>query len=111
MTRRLFVPSILAVLLTTTGCMVGPNYKRPPAGAPDTFRGQSEVSPSTASVADEPWAQMFPDPVLQSLIRTALQQNTDARLAAVRILEAQAQLGITRADQFPQVSAGANVLA
>ena len=53
---------------------------------------------------------MFPDTVLQSLIQTALQQNYDVRLAAVRILEAQAQLGITRADQFPQPSAGVDVL-
>src|SRR5262249_1195205 len=46
-----------------------------------------------------------------SLIRTALQQNYDVRIAAQRILQAQAQLGITRADQFPTVSAGADLSA
>jgi outer membrane protein, multidrug efflux system len=111
MARAVFAPSILALVLTTAGCMVGPNYQRPPAAAPDTFRGQREVASAAASIGDESWAQLFPDPVLQSLIRTALQQNTDVRLAAVRILEAQAQLGITRADQFPQVSAGVDLLA
>jgi outer membrane protein, multidrug efflux system len=41
------------------------------------------------------------------LIRTAFQQNYDVKIAATRILEAQAQLGITRADQFPPLSGGA----
>ena len=50
---------------------------------------------------------MFQDPTLQELIRTALKQNYDVRIAAARILEAQAQLGITRADQLPTISAGA----
>ena len=50
---------------------------------------------------------MFQDPQLQELIRTALKQNYDVRIAAARILEAQAQLGITRADQLPTISAGA----
>jgi multidrug efflux system outer membrane protein len=53
---------------------------------------------------------VFPDETLQSLIRTALTQNTDVRLAALRIVEAQAQLGITRADQLPAVGAGVDVL-
>jgi multidrug efflux system outer membrane protein len=50
---------------------------------------------------------VFQDPQLQELIRTALQNNYDVRIAATRILEAQAQLGITRADQLPTIGAGA----
>jgi multidrug efflux system outer membrane protein len=46
---------------------------------------------------------------LRALIRTALQQNYDVRIAASRVLEANAQLGITRADQFPTLSAGAGI--
>ena len=53
---------------------------------------------------------MFQDPQLQELIRTALQNNYDVRIAATRILEAQAQLGITRADQLPTVGAGASAV-
>jgi multidrug efflux system outer membrane protein len=49
---------------------------------------------------------VFQDKQLQSLIHTALQQNYDARIAATRILEARAQLGITRADQLPTIGAG-----
>ena len=107
---RVVLASCISVALVAGGCIIGPDYKRPPAGTPDTFRGQTDVPAAGASLADESWWQVFTDPVLQSLIRTALQQNDDVRLAAARILEAQAQLGITRADQFPQVTAGVDVL-
>ena len=50
-----------------------------------------------------------PGPDLQDLIRTALKNNYDVRIAATRVLQAQAQLGITRADQFPSVGAGGNI--
>jgi multidrug efflux system outer membrane protein len=91
--------------------MVGPNYKRPPVDAPDAFRGEAAPPPApSASLGDETWSQVFEDEALQQLIRTALAQNDDVRFAAARILEAQAQLGITRADQFPTVLGGVNVL-
>ena len=90
---------------------VGPNYERPPAGAPDAFRGEaSDQPPQEPSLGDERWWQLFQDEALQSLIRTAFEHSDDVRMAAARILEAQAQLGITRADQFPSASAGVNVL-
>jgi multidrug efflux system outer membrane protein len=103
----------LVTAIIYAGCTVGPNYKRPPAGPPDTFRGQTPdqaADASPPSFGDQQWEQVFPDDALQALIRTALQQNDDIRLAAARILEAQAQLGITRAGQFPMVTAGASVL-
>ena len=49
------------------------------------------------------------DDQLRALVRTALAQNDDVRLAAARVLEAQAQLGITHADQYPTVGAEAGV--
>jgi len=57
-------------------------------------------------VGDEKWWTVFADPQLQALIREALTKNYDLRIAAERILEAQAALGITRADQFPTIAAG-----
>jgi multidrug efflux system outer membrane protein len=101
---------VVLAAVTAGACLVGPDYKRPAPDAPDAFRGQSGTPPTAQSVADESWPQLFPDDVLQSLIRTALQQNDDLRIAAVRILEAQAQLGITRADQFPQVGVSVDAL-
>jgi outer membrane protein, multidrug efflux system len=101
-----------AICLLLAGCTVGPDYKRPAIEPPPAFRGQPEASASAAaaSLASESWSMVFPDPTLQELVRTALQQNTDMRLAALRLVEAQAQLGITHADEFPSVSAGVNVL-
>jgi len=62
---------------------------------------------SEQSFGDQKWWEVFQDPQLQDLIRTALKQNYDIRIAAARIMEARAQLGITRADQLPTINAGA----
>ena len=59
------------------------------------------------SLGDQKWWEVFQDKQLQDLIHAALQQNYDVRIAATRILQAQAQAGITRADQLPTISAGA----
>jgi len=107
---RIALAFLVLVAMAAGGCVLGPDYKRPPTVVPDTFRGQTTAPGAGGSIGDEAWPEVFHDSVLQSLIRDALQQNSDVRLAAARILEAQAQFGITRADQFPQVSAGVNVL-
>jgi multidrug efflux system outer membrane protein len=102
----------LACGLLLAGCMVGPNYRRPPIDAPSVYRDDSQSSIASAeSLGNEKWWEVFQDPVLQQLIRTALEQNYDLRIAASRVLQAQAQLGITRANQFPTVSAGTEVFS
>ena len=102
----------LAFGLLLAGCMVGPNYQRPPIDAPGVYRDDSQSSIAAAeSLGNEKWWEVFQDPVLQQLIRTALEQNYDLRIAASRVLQAQAQLGITRANQFPTVSAGAEAFS
>ena len=99
----------LAFLLFT-GCAVGPNYKRPPVTVPDSYRGlaPNAGSQSAPSLAEEKWWTIFQDEQLQVLIRQALTQNYDVRIAATRVLEAQAVLGITRADQYPTITGGAS---
>ena len=90
---------------------MGPDYKRPIVTVPDAYRGAAAPESAAAdavSIGDQAWWDVFQDDQLRELIRTALQQNLDLRIAATRILEAQAQLGITRADQFPTVDAGAS---
>lgn len=100
---------ILLSLLITTGCTLGPKYKRPAVAVPDTFRASApETTPTSQSLGDEKWWTVFQDTQLQALIREALAQNYDVRIAAARVLQAQAALGITRADQFPTISAGAS---
>src|ERR1019366_7425181 len=103
-----FLPAVFCVAgLVLTGCAVGPNYKRPSADIPATYRGTPDVDAakaSSASLGEQNWWDVFQDPQLQQLIRAALQQNYDVRIAAARVLQAQAQVGITRADRFPTVN-------
>jgi multidrug efflux system outer membrane protein len=94
-----------------TGCMVGPNYKRPTVQTPANFRDLSanpQLQAQTASYADLPWWQVFQDPQLQELIRTALKQNYDLLIATERINAARAQVMITRSRLFPQVGGNAD---
>lgn len=98
----------LAVVLMT-GCTVGPKYHRPQVSVPDGYRGLAPDSAqqTAASLGDEKWWTIYQDQELQSLIREALTNNYDVRIAAARVLQAHALLGITRADQFPVVTGGA----
>ncbi len=109
-----FVTAAVALVigLGLAGCAVGPKYKSPVVDAPPSYRGltpEQAARNDTASIGDEKWWALFQDKVLQELIRTALQKNYDVRIAASRVLQAQAQVGITRADQFPSLSAGGNI--
>ena len=108
--RKCVVPLLAGLLLS--GCTIGPNYKRPTVAVPPAYRGiapDASAQTESASLGDEKWWDVFQDEQLRSLVRTALQQNYDLRIAASRILEARAQIGITRADQFPTVSGGAAI--
>ncbi len=91
------------------GCNIGPKYTRPAAPVPPAFRGADNATVSSdpnGSLGDQQWAQVFHEPELQDFIRIALQNNFDLRVAAERILEQQAQVRITRAAQFPQITVG-----
>ena len=107
-----FFALLSVVVLLGSGCAVGPNYKKPVVSVPDSYRGltsEEAAKMQRASLGDQKWWDILQDEQLRSLIRTALQHNYDARIAASRILAAQAQLGIIRADQFPSVSVGAGI--
>jgi multidrug efflux system outer membrane protein len=93
------------------GCTVGPDYKKPASAVPPEYRGltpEQIAQAEAASFGDEVWWDAFQDEVLRDLIRTSLSQNYDVRIAAARILEAGAALGITQADQLPALSANAS---
>ena len=105
---------IATLLLTTAGCAVGPNYKRPLVDVPKSFRGDlvpSGLPEPAATIGDEQWVEIFRDATLQRLVQEALQNNLDLRIAAQRVLEAQAQVGIVRSQQLPSVSGGAGYSA
>jgi outer membrane protein, multidrug efflux system len=105
MTKTVRSIAFVCFLTLLTGCAVGPKYKRPPVSVPDTYRGLApDAGPQTSvSFGNEKWWTIFDDPQLQALIREALMQSYDVRIAAARVLQAQAALGFTRADQFPSV--------
>jgi multidrug efflux system outer membrane protein len=93
------------------GCTVGANYRRPVIQTPTAYRDLREspqAQAQAASFADLPWWQVFQDPQLQELIRTALKQNYDMQLATERINAARAQVAITRSHLFPQVGGNAD---
>lgn len=107
--RIALLASTLAFAFLTTSCTVGPNYSRPQVPAAPTFRGADNAEVSSAkenSLGDQKWADVFREPELQNLIRTALEKNYDVRIAAQRILEQTAQVRITRSQQFPTLNIG-----
>src|ERR1700760_3231741 len=103
---------LITVAVLLSGCTVGPDYKRPTVHVPTDYRDSMAAQTATvASLGNEKWWDVYQDPVLAQLIHTALQQNYDVRIAVTRVLQAQAQLGITRANQFPSASVGAGVFS
>jgi outer membrane protein, multidrug efflux system len=105
---------MISVILASSfisGCMVGPKYYKPVVQTPTAYRDLREspqAEEQAASYADLRWWQVFQDPQLQELIRTALKQNYDMQLATERITASRAQLGITRSSLFPQVQGDGN---
>ena len=104
--------SVLATAALLAGCSLVPKYERPAAPVPTAF---PTVSGATAPAAAEgqasapvPWEQFFTDARLQRLVRLALENNRDLRVAVLNLEQARAQFQIRRADQFPTVNAAAN---
>jgi multidrug efflux system outer membrane protein len=96
-----------AVLLTActllSGCLLGPDYKRPEIDTPQSFRFADQEA---RDMADTLWWEQFQDPTLNALIASALAENKDVKIAAARIEQFLGQLQTTRAQLFPQLSAG-----
>src|SRR5579872_2195699 len=103
----------IAILIAAgfcSSCTVGPNYRRPAVQVPQAFHAPEPLPDAQAtSFADLKWWEVFRDEELQSLIRKALERNYDLRDAVTRVEMARANLGMTRSDQFPQVSASGDV--
>jgi multidrug efflux system outer membrane protein len=101
---RAIVASTAALLLTLCGCKVGPNYQRPVVDVPSQYRGLAPGLGAGQPFGEMKWESVFTDEVLQSLIKEALTNNYDFRIAASNILQAEASLGVTRANQLPTLS-------
>ena len=98
--NRIIIALFLIGLLTPINILAQTN-------TPDTFRGSEGVDQN--SIGDLKWFEVFKDQQLQQLVRTAMVQNYDLRLAGARINAARANLGLARSDQFPQFEVGADL--
>jgi len=107
MRARVFTAA--ALLVTLSGCKVGPNYKRPALDVPGQYRGLAPGPGARGSFAETKWQSVFPDEVLQGLIKEAFSNNYDIRIAATRILQAEASLGVTRSNQLPALNGSFSV--
>src|SRR5258706_2361400 len=107
--RHLTIAILLVSLLT--GSVVGQKkYEQPPVKTPAEFRGAEPTSRVDASsIGDLKWFEVFQDEALQKLVRTAMVQNYDLRLAVARINAARANVGLARSNQFPQFDLGADL--
>ena len=102
--RKPLLVSLLALL--ASGCMVGPDYVRPPVDAPAAWRLNEKDIKDLANTA---WWEQFGDPVLNNLVATALRENKDLMTATARIDEFAGRYGFVRSGLFPQVGAGYEV--
>lgn len=104
---RRSVAVVVLPLLFLAGCNLGPKYKRPAVQPPVNFYTAEQVS--QISTADLAWWELFKDPVLQSLIREALQNNYDLQTAVAVVEQQRDLLGVTRSQYYPQVSYDASI--
>jgi outer membrane protein, multidrug efflux system len=105
-----FITVLLLVGLLSASVVGQKKYERPPVKTPAEFRGTDPTVPTDpSSIGDLKWFEVFKDPELQKLVRTALAQNYDLRKAVANINAARANVGLARSNQFPQLEAGADI--
>lgn len=110
--RKALLWAASALLAFLASCAVGPNYKRPIVNSPSAYRPAASDTNSYSganSFADLGWWEVYSDPQLKIYIGEALTNNWDIKIAAARVLEAEAAAQITRSQFFPNVTAGGNI--
>ncbi len=96
--KKIYFILILGITVYISGCKLGPDFQKPEYQTPETFRFDTTT---TDTVVNLRWWQLFNDPVLDTLIKTALAENRDVMIAAARVQTAMANLGYTKAEQWP----------
>jgi NodT family efflux transporter outer membrane factor (OMF) lipoprotein len=95
--------SLLCALVPLSGCMVGPDFKKPQVTVPQSWSAKADPLIATQTTVDSLWWKSFADPILDQLIDRAYRENLTLQVAGLRILEARAQLGIASGKQWPQL--------
>lgn len=106
MSRIIKITSLVLLILSISGCAVGPNFQKPVVNAPQQFRFDYLKEDTTEILC---WWQLFNDPALDTLVRIALNENRDVRVAAARIEEARANVGYNRANMWPYFGYEGNI--
>ena len=96
---------VLVFVFFTNGCMVGPDYQRPQVDVPQTWRVEDKTAQAITNTA---WWEQYNDPVLNELVKTALEENKDVKIATARIDQFLGLFTTTRAALFPQIGANTN---
>ncbi len=99
--QKIIVILTLGIIVYLSGCKLGPDFEKPEYTGPASFRFDSVT---TDTVVNLRWWELFNDPVLDTLIKKALENNKDVMVAAARVDAARATLGFTKADQWPSFS-------
>jgi len=113
MTTRNLIWPVLFCLLISAGCSpLGPDFTLPDTPIPSQWRSGQDQFPTADQYGElYSWWQKFNDPVLDTLITMAANQNLSLQAAGLRILEARSRLARVRGDLYPQVQEARGELA
>ena len=102
-TYLLFSICISGIIITS--CKLGKPYSRPEVTIPVQYNVESLPG---ESIANMPWWELFQDTILQNMIRHGIENNRDLNATIARIRQAEAQIGVVRANLYPRVNYGGN---
>ncbi len=97
--------ALLLPVCLLVACAVGPDYKRPEMVLPESWPAKQDDTIRKISPTNQQWWHLYDDATLDQIEDEALAHNADIQVAAAHVLEVRAQLGITKADTYPTVSA------
>ena len=103
-TRPRYILGLVTAAWVVSACTVGPDFVKPEVPVAEAWIEAANPKIKKEPAEHSDWWAVFDDPVLNTLVETAYQQNLPLQIAGIRILEARAQLGIAVWNLYPQRS-------